>query len=99
MRVATKTAVSLLSPGTGVSRRPVDVRLACEGNADDSEAATSIMATIVQLKETVAGSSVYIARAGSVRDRTQAEGLVGCRFSRPARAARRCRKTSTLRMT
>ena len=84
VRVATKTAVSLISPGTGVSRRPADVKLAREGSAESGQTAKPIMTTITQLKETTPGSSVYIARAGNVRDRTQAEGLVGMSIFAPS---------------
>ena len=78
VRVATKTAIALLSPGTGVSRRPTDVRLQRDGDEK------SLLATIVQMKETVPGSSVYIAKMGSVRDRTQAEALVGMAIYSPS---------------
>jgi 16S rRNA processing protein RimM len=71
LRLATKTALSLISTGEGVSRRPADIKL---GASQDSDGR---MAVISQVKELRPGGNVYLVKIQGIRDRNAAEEIVG----------------------
>jgi 16S rRNA processing protein RimM len=79
VRIATKTALQLINTGDGVNRRPVDVWIRPSESKLPAgpKDTTGRAAVITQLKEMQAGGTVYLAKIQDVRDRNQAEALIG----------------------
>jgi len=76
LRLATKTALALISAGEGVSRRPADVWLGMSPRGGD-KSGEGRMAVVTQVKELRPGGNVYLVKIQGVRDRNSAEQLVG----------------------
>jgi 16S rRNA processing protein RimM len=76
LRLATKTALALVSTGEGVSRRPVDVWIGADPKSDDNTA-DGRMAVVTQVKQLREGGAVYLIKIQGIRDRNAAEELVG----------------------
>ncbi len=81
IRLATKTALPLISAGDGVSRKPVDVMLVAkavpaEPGAQIAEPEGRI-ATITSLKQIDTAGAIVLVKLQNVKDRNQAESLIG----------------------
>ncbi len=84
LRVATKTSLQLISAGTGVTRRPIDVWVGAKPKPDgDDPGDQGRMMTITQIKEIQPGGSVFLVKLLKVRDRTAAEALIGSSIFAP----------------
>jgi 16S rRNA processing protein RimM len=80
VRLATKTALTLLSSASSVSRIPIDVLLRKKDDPPDS---TGTPAVVFQVKPTAAGNNVYLVKLQGVRDRNAAEALMGSAIYAP----------------
>lgn len=74
LRLATKTALPLISTGIGVGHKPLDVWI---GDGPQTDETVGELAIITQVKELLPSSPVYLVKLQSVRERNSAEALIG----------------------